>query len=247
MNFLSSHIRSKRLSVRNFNKIYCLDRSRYNRAESFRTKNQKLTDLIGKEKLSYASTYKVPIINLSHVELTEKERRTMSFGLDYSFVDKNKNIKTLLAANLESLADSVNNDVEPEDKENFHEFLRAYTDMFTKNVFSTKDYTYHNLKCLINNKNIAIIPGDKESCVIILKRDDYVEKIQGMVNDGMKEGVYKDATDTTIEDLKKFKNFLYRNFKNYEKYENLIPTSNQPAQLYGLGKTHKIKDIDNIN
>ena len=47
------------------------------------------------------------IVNISDTELTEKEERVLSFGLEHSFVDKNKNIKSFLAANLEGVAEST--------------------------------------------------------------------------------------------------------------------------------------------
>ena len=55
-------------------------------------------------------------------------------GEDNSFVDKNKYIKQNLAAEFESIADRVTPYLENNIKEDFHEFLRAYTDIFTKNV-----------------------------------------------------------------------------------------------------------------
>ena len=41
-----------------------------------------------------------------------------------------------------------------------------------------------------------------------------------------------------------FQNFLYRNFSKYEKYNDMLPSSNQPAQLYGTTKTHKFDDVN---
>ena len=67
-----------------------------------------------------------------------------------------------------------------------------------------------------------------------------------MIDDGITNGVYKVAEDRTLINLKHFKDFLYRNFKKYEKYKDMVPTSNQPAQLYGLAKTHKFDNIKNI-
>ena len=43
----------------------------------------------------------------------------------YSFVDKNKNIKKPLAANFESLADKITENLDSHKQEDFHEFLRA--------------------------------------------------------------------------------------------------------------------------
>ena len=42
-----------------------------------------------------------------------------------------------------------------------------------------------------------------------------------MVNEGIKNGIYKEATHTTLHDLKLFQDFLYRNFKDYKDYEKM--------------------------
>ena len=67
-----------------------------------------------------------------------------------------------------------------------------------------------------------------------------------MVEDGIKNGIYKVEQDNTLKDLKLFKSFLYRNFRKYEHYEEILPKSNQPGQLYGTAKTHKFINIDEI-
>ena len=40
--------------------------------------------------------YKVPIINLSDHKLSETERKQLQLGLEYSFVNKNQNLKKTL-------------------------------------------------------------------------------------------------------------------------------------------------------
>ena len=67
-----------------------------------------------------------------------------------------------------------------------------------------------------------------------------------MVEDGIKDGIYKVAEDNTLKDLKLFKSFLYRNFRKYEHYEDMLPKSNQPGQLYGTSKTHKLRHISSV-
>ena len=58
--------------------------------------------------------------------------------------------------------------------------------------------------------------------------------------------IYKVAEGNTLKDLKLFKSFLYKNFRKYEHYEEMLPKSNQPGQLYGTAKTHKFTNIDEI-
>ena len=73
------------------------------------------------------------------------------------------------------------------------------------------------------NKNLVVVSGDKESCVVLIDKTDYQDKLQKMVEDGIKNGIYKVAEDNTLKDLKLFKSFLYRNFRRYEHYEEMLP------------------------
>ena len=47
---------------------------------------------------------------------------------------------------MESLADSVKGNIDHKDSEHFQEFLRTNTDIPTKRIYATKDYTYHNFR-----------------------------------------------------------------------------------------------------
>ena len=67
-----------------------------------------------------------------------------------------------------------------------------------------------------------------------------------MINKGIEQGNYERTEDNTLDDLDKFQSFLYRNFENYKNYEQMRPTSNQPARIYGTAKTHKSENPDNI-
>ena len=64
------------------------------RMNSFKTKNHKLARLIHVK--TPMSNYRVPIINLSDYDLSEVERKQLQLGLEYSFVNKNKNLKKIL-------------------------------------------------------------------------------------------------------------------------------------------------------
>ena len=92
-------------------------------------------------------------------------------GLKYSFVDKNKRLKQQLAVNMETISNSPTKCVEGNKVEDFHEFLRAYTDIFTKNIYATKDFRYNSLKNMINKDKLAMVSGDKDSCVVIMTRE----------------------------------------------------------------------------
>ena len=144
------------------------------------------------------------------------------------------------------IADTITDNLQSDQPENFHEFLCAYVDIFTKSVYATTCYTYNHLRGIINNQHLVVIFGDKELCVILIDKTDYQDKLQKMVDNGIKNGIYRVAEDNTQNDLKRFKSFLYRNFRKYEHYEEMLPKSNQPGQLYGTTKTHKFTNIDKI-
>ena len=130
--------------------------------------------------------------------------------------------------------------LDKEGREDFHKSLRAHIDILTKKVYSTKDDTCHNLNRIINTKALAVVPGDKDSCALIMKRADYIAKILATIDDGITCGVYTPTTDNTPKNLKTFRPFLYRNFKNHSKYEKMLRTSKQLARLYGTAKPRKI-------
>ena len=52
-----------------------------------------------------------------------------------------------------------------------------------------------------------------------MDKNDYVKKMQEMIDKGIQEGIYEKTEDNTLQDLKRFQDFLCRNFSKYEKYD----------------------------
>ena len=71
----------------------------------------------------------------------------------------------------------IKDNLQSDQRENFHEFPCAYADIFTKSVYTTTDYTYKLLKRIVNNKNLVVVSGDKESCVVLIDKTDYKDKL----------------------------------------------------------------------
>ena len=114
------------------------------------------------------------------------------------------------------------------------------------NIYATKDYTYHNLRGMIQNKDIVVVKGDQDSSVVIMKKSDYVTKLDAMIDDGIMKGTYVETTDNTLKELSRFQDFLCRNFHNYERYTDMQHDSNQQARLYGTAKTHTFETLEDI-
>ena len=145
---------------------------------------------------------------------------------------------------LERLASIVDEKVPSDKKESFHEFLRSFTNRCTNNVYQTKDKTFRKLHALRSNDNIVLLSGDKDSCVVILDKTDYIRKVSELIEKGVSEGVYQYATDDpTHADLVNFRAFVYRYFKDCSFYDKLWTDKNQPGRLFCTAKTHKYSDL----
>ena len=63
-----------------------------------------------------------------------------------------------------------------------------------------------------------------------------------MIDARITNGTYVPTTDSTLTDLKKFQDFLRRNFKD----KDMTPVSNQPGRSYATAKTHKLNSLYEI-
>ena len=80
--------------------------------------------------------------------------------MKYCFIDCNKNVKKYLSAELETLAQQTSDYVETGKLEEYHKFLQTYADIFSSNIYNSKDHTYHDLEWLIKNKDIKVLQGE---------------------------------------------------------------------------------------
>ena len=51
-----------------------------------------------------------------------------------------------------------------------------------------------------------------------------------MIKEGVKKSTYKKTKDATLQDLKKFQDFLCRKLYTYKHYQSMYPHNNQPAK-----------------
>ena len=86
------------------------------------------------------------------------------------------------------------------------------TRIFFQKTYFLKDYTYNNL---IKDEGIVLITVDNDSAIVITEKKDYVKKMQEMIDKGAQDRIYAETEDNNIQDLKRFQDFLYRNFSEY--------------------------------
>ena len=50
-----------------------------------------------------------------------------------------------------------------------------FTNFYIANkIYAAKDYAYHNLRDMIQTKDIVVVKGDKDSSIVITKGSDFV-------------------------------------------------------------------------
>ena len=80
---------------------------------------------------------------------------------------KNKHLKKQLVASFETLMQRASDYVNYQNLEEFHEFVRSYTNIFTNRIYAIKDFTYSNL---------VSVSGDQDLRVLNMRREDYIVK-----------------------------------------------------------------------
>ena len=113
----------------------------------------------------------------------------------------------------------------------------------SQNVYHTKDNTFKETHKIRNNNNVVILPGDKDSSVIIMNRSG----VESMLQQGISEGKYVKTEDNILKELKSFQWFIYRHFEKSTFYNDIMPSSHQPARFFTSAKTHKFQNFDDIN
>ena len=90
---------------------------------------------------------------------------------------------------MERITEEAENCLDHDQIKNFHEFKCACTDIFTNNIFATKDYICYSLNNMIRDKDLVRLNGDKDSSIAVMNRTDYNNIIQKMIDDGIKNKI----------------------------------------------------------
>ena len=113
-----------------------------------------------------------------------------------------------------------------------------------KNKITNEDNDDQLLLNLSKDPSILITKPDKGRGVVILDRNDYIQKLEQILSDNTKfKLLNKDPTGTRENSL----TTLLRQMKNEEyltqqEYRYIKPVGSIPARLYGLPKVHKINE-----
>ena len=68
-----------------------------------------------------------------------------------------------------------------------------------------------------------------------------------MLQQGTSEGRYLKTEGNILKKLKSFQSFISRHFKKSAFYNDMMPSSHQPARFFTSAKTHKFVSFDDVN
>ena len=64
------------------------------------------------------------------------------------------------------------------------------------------------MKNLIRKSDIVILRGDKDSSVGIMNRSDYIQKLEGVIEEGVKKSTYKKNKRCSLTRFEKISRFF---------------------------------------
>ena len=57
---------------------------------------------------------------------------------------------------------------------------------------------------MTQNKTIVVVKGDKDSSVVIMKKSNYMTKLNTMIDDSATKGTYAETTDNMLKEIPRF-------------------------------------------
>ena len=188
------------------------------------TLNRKLSSINPIKKSTETYNPKA-VTNLSSRELSEEEILCLANGLDYSLLPRHIDSMNI-AGNVETF---------------FHRKANQYTLKGNKDEFDNHQNYRKLLKKLKEDTSIIITRPDKGRGVVLMDRQDYVDKMLTILNDSSKfSSLSEDPTLQRENSLRSLLRNLHDEGRITDQfYYSARPTGSSPGRLYGLPKVHK--------
>ena len=226
------------------------------RSEWHQTHQRKITDLRATTR-SDAGLLNPDsvIVNLSDYQLSDIEKAALANGLKFCLPPRKLRLGSYLA-NFELLYSDLKKShfVGSEDDElYFRKSISeiAFSSFFNYNMNRSKYMNipreqHKALQELSKNTDIIITVPDKGSGVVILNKQDYVDKMENIPSDATKFKVSsnQDIYDVSRKIERKVRNYLRDHLKKpglitEEEYKKMYPNGSHIGIMYGLPKVHK--------
>ena len=209
--------------------------------EWIQTHEKKLKNMTKNEILPFTASD--TINNLSSYRLTSEEEEVLKHGLTHSIVPpkiRKSDIYTSFEMLHRCMHDKLaNSQYAPKLKSDLSHLAHLCV---SSHRVSAGDMRGHIvLKRLHKNEGIVILRADRGNSVVIVDRDDYMNGIMDVINDGSKfRKLSAGPTLTGGGELQRFLGDLENGGGvDGEVYGKICPMGSQPARICGLPKIHK--------
>ena len=171
------------------------------------------------------------IVNLSSKTFTPEEENLPQNGLNYSFTPQTIPTADIIA----KVETAIRTLPDREEVEN----IRAKTSLILqkaklprKNLPTEQKKALHSL---CEDNSIIILPADKGRSIVILNKQDYINKCRDHLNDGPYTKIQKDPTESVKKEARQKLSLLKGAGKmDQQLYFKLKPTDSQAPRIYGL-------------
>ena len=216
-------------------------------ADTNRTHERKLLKL-GIHKPNFIAPSDV-IFNFSNYVLSRKEELLLALGLDFCLPNyKPKYTDFFLAFevffhNIRQLPSHINLEIARRSIQNLAH--KTYSSLKHSNWFPFLKYEdFQVLKKLSKRNDLVICRPDKGKGVVLLNRDDYVEKMNNILSDSSK---FVEVGSPEFGTILKIEDRINRTLKQLKDdsaisdctYNSLFSSGSSFSTLYGLPKVHK--------
>ena len=197
------------------------------------------------------------VINLSSKKLTLAERNGLLFGFGHHILPRSVDgvaLKAHIDSQVRTICEINKVQLTYDNKTRIREATERFIHESEGICNGRRNRALHNtLLSLSTDAQIKCCKMDKGVGVVILNKEDYVSKLESIINDESRfeELSYDLSKATTVEHCSQApwilrQNSIYRyintNIKRMvdeKTYKKLLPTGSQPGRLYGMAKNHK--------
>ena len=217
-----------------------------------RAKKNKMLEWLIRSQRGQGELDHSTVINLSGVELTETQKDILCRGLSFGVPPRMKNFDVLVEAEFELCWQQLGGFIPKSDEKaqdcklNLAHLCRKYANLKP----DMAGYPLHKqhfalIEELKKNQDLVITRPDKGNGVVLLRRSDYVEKMERILGQVNKFTRIGDAAnnDSTVLQERALQAFLLRACRNghisEEVYDRIRPVGSSRPRMYGLPKLHK--------
>ena len=189
------------------------------------------------------------IFNFSDHQLSPKEEFLLSLGLDFCLPNYKPNFAKFFLP-FELFYNYIRSLPHHNDLEKTQQFLhnvahKAYSNNSSNWFPFFKQADFDILKKLSKNKDLVVCRPDKGKGIVLLNRNDYVQKMENILSDNSKFSFVGSPVFNIIFKLEDKINRTLKQLKNNliisdDTYNSLYSSGSSYSMLYGLPKVHKI-------